>query len=470
MQRFFRLIPRGLLRGAFIPAHFSGELRMVSPFRTSGVVFCLALVFASAVALRPAHAAERIVIHWWHAMGGQLGEAVEALAKQFNDSQPDYEVRPLRKGTYAETLTAAIAAYRAKQPPHIVQVYEVGTQTMLLSGAVYPVYQLMKDQQIAIDWQQFIPPVLSYYTKDGNLYSMPFNSSTPILYYNKDAFVKAGLDPDKPPATWQDVALFSKKLMAAGAVKCGFSIGWPSWTMVENMHAWHDQPFATQQNGFGSLDTQLQINGEFGVKHIGQLAAWQQDNIFSYGGRRGEADPKFVNGECAMYIQSSALIGGFARQITFPWGTGELPHWGAPYKKQNSIIGGATLWVMQGHKPAENKGIAQFLAFLAATPQQKRWHQQTGYLAISKTALEELRQEGHFTQTPVQWTAFSQMTRAEPTANTGGIRLGNFVQLRDIIEAELENIFAGKKTAKQGLDEAVQKSNAVLKEFVALYK
>jgi sn-glycerol 3-phosphate transport system substrate-binding protein len=401
------------------------------------VCFIVLAVMAPLVLLVPVHAAERIVLHWWHAMGGQLGETVDTLAKQFNESQKEYEVQPLRKGNYSEVLTAAIAAYRAKQPPHMVQVFEVGTQTMLLSGAVYPVYQLMKDQNIAVDWKQFIQPVISYYTKDGNLYSMPFNSSTPILYYNKDAFTKAGLDPNTPPATWQDVEAFSKKLIASGAAKCGFSIGWPSWTMIENMHAWHDQPFATKENGFGGLDVELTINGEFGVKHIGQLAAWQKENIFSYGGRRGSGDPKFINGECAMYIQSSALIGGFSRQLQFQWGTGELPHWGAPYKKQNSIIGGATLWVMQGHKAEQYKGVARFLQFLADTAQQKFWHQQTGYLAISNPALAELKAEGHFQKTPVQWTAFGQMTRAEPTANSRGIRIGNFVQIRDIIEDEL---------------------------------
>lgn len=426
-----------------------------------GILASLVLLGGSS----PTLAAEKVVLHWWHAMGGQLGETVDALAKQFNESQPDYEVQPLRKGNYAETLTAAIAAYRAKQPPHLVQVYEVGTQTMLLSGAVYPVHQLMQDQQLPIDWKSFIQPVLSYYSKDGKLYSMPFNSSTPILYYNKDAFTRAGLDPNTPPATWQDVAVFSKKLLAANAATCGFSVGWPSWTMVENMHAWHDQPFATRRNGFDGLDVTLQINGAFGVKHIGQLAAWQQEKIFSYGGRRGDADPKFVNGECAMYIQSSALIGGFSKQIPFQWGTGELPHWGDPYPRQNSIIGGATLWVMQQHKPEEYRGVARFLAFLADVPQQKLWHQQTGYLAISQKALEELQAEGHFERTPVQWTAFAQMTRVQPTANSSGIRLGNFVQIRDIIEAELEHIFAGNITAQQGLDAAVQKANTVLKDF-----
>ena len=200
-------------------------------------------------------------------MTGQLGDAVNELVKQFNESQSEYEVKPLRKGTYPETLTAAIAAYRQKSAPHIVQVFEVGTQTMLLSGAVLPVYQLMKEQEIKVDWKDFIAPVVGYYSKDGNLYSMPFNSSTPILYYNKDAFQKAGLDPAKPPQTWKQVEEYSKKLIASGAAKCGFSTGWPSWTMVENMHAWHDQPFATKHNGFDGLDVELLINKEFGVKH-----------------------------------------------------------------------------------------------------------------------------------------------------------------------------------------------------------
>lgn len=439
----------------------------------------------------PAAAQAKTEIHFWHAMTGQLGEALEAQAKLFNESQSDYEVKPLRKGSYAETLTAAIAAYRQKNPPHIVQVFEVGTQTMLLSGAVYPVFDLMKENEVAINWADFIKPVVGYYTKDGKLYSMPYNSSTPILYYNKDAFKKAGLDPEKPPKTWKDVETYSRKILAAGAAKCGFSTGWPSWTMVENMHATHDQPFASKHNGFDGVEgVELLINREFGVKHIGQLAAWQKENIYSYGGRAGTADPKFVNGDCAIYIQSSALIGGFTRGVKFDWGTGELPHWGPPYKKATSIIGGATLWVLKGKPAAEYRGVAKYLEFLAKPEQQMHWHVTTGYLAISNTAVRNLEQGYHFVKNPKQYTAFGQLTGLPPTppaalagkktappkpervatANSSGLRLGNFVQIRDVIEGEMENIFAGKRTAKQGLDEAVAKSNAILKEFAATYK
>ena len=438
----------------------------------------------------PAPALAKTEIHFWHAMTGQLNDAVNALVVQFNASQNEYEVKPLRKGTYPETLTAAIAAYRQKNPPHIVQVFEAGTQTMMLSGAVVPVYRLLAEQGFKMDWKEFIAPVTGYYSKDGNLYSMPFNSSTPILYYSKDAFAKAGLDPEKPPQTWKQVEEYSKKLIAAGAAKCGFSTGWPSWTMLENMHAWHDQPFATRRNGFDGLDAELLINREFGVKHIGQLATWQADKIYSYGGRQGTADPKFVSGECAMYIQSSALIGGFTRGVPFKWGTGLLPHWGPPYKKATSIIGGATLWVMKGKPAAENRGTALFLKFVSDTPQQVWWHATTGYLAISNPAVKQLEEGYHFVRNPDQYTAFAQLTGlplappaalagkkpvpAKPervaTANSQGIRLGNFVQIRDVIEGELENVFAGKKTAKQGLDDAVAKGNELLKEFAAQNK
>ena len=409
-------------------------------------------------------------IHFWHAMTGQLNDAVDALARKFNERQSDYEVKALRKGTYPETLTAAMTAYRSKTPPHIVQVFDVGTQTMLLSGAIMPVFQMMREQGIVIDWSDFIKPVLSYYSKDGRLYSMPFNSSTPILYYNKDAFQKAGLSPDRPPTTWEEVGQFARRVINAGAAKCGFSTGWPSWILFENMAAWHDLPFATNLNGFGGVDTQLLVNGEFQVKLIARLLSWQAENSYSYGGRMADPDPKFISGECAMYLQSSSLIGRFARSIRFKWGTGQLPHWGPPYKKGTSIPGGATLWVMQGLPPTDYRGIAQFLKFLAEPDQQAGWHQTTGYVTITNASLKYLGQTNHFLRNPDQWTAFAQLTSGNNTPNTQGIRLGNFVAVRDAIEDELENILARKKSVQQGLDDAVAKGNKILKEFASSYK
>jgi len=424
----------------------------------------ISVVAVAALALLggAAGAQTKTEIAFWHAMDGQLGEAVDALVKQFNQSQGEVEVKALYKGTYPQVLTAARAAYRQKNPPDIVQVYEVGTQSMVLSDDIIPIHRLMQQQKIAVNWADFIETVTGYYSKAGKLYSMPFNVSTPILYYNKDIFKKAGL-PDKPPATWKDVEAVSRKILAAGAAKCGFTTSWPSWTMLENTFALHDQPFATNQNGYAGLDTKLLINGDFGLMHVGALAKWQKENIYSYGGRMAQPDPKFINGDCAMLVQSSAVIGGFKKSLTFDWGTGQLPRWGLPYPKANTILGGATLWALRG--PADDKGVAQFLKFITDPPQQRWWAATTGYVPITKAAVKSLEDDSFYKKNPEQWTAVSQLLNAKPTPNSQGLRLGNYVQVREAIELELENILGGKKTVKEGLDAAVTRGNAILRQF-----
>src|SRR5215472_14852095 len=237
--------------------------------------------------------ADPIEIQWWHAMGGQLGDKVNEITTKFNASQSEYKVVPVFKGTYTETMTGAIAAFRAGQQPDIVQVFEVGTATMMAAkGAVYPVWKLMEDTGETFDPKGFLGAVYGYYsTPDGKLLSMPFNSSTPVFYWNKDAFQKAGLDPAVPPKTWPEVAEDAKKLLAAG-FQCGFSSSWQTWIQLENLSAWHNQPFATKENGFAGLDTELAFNGPLQVRHIQQLADWQKDKIFVYGGREDKPNPK----------------------------------------------------------------------------------------------------------------------------------------------------------------------------------
>jgi sn-glycerol 3-phosphate transport system substrate-binding protein len=403
----------------------------------------------------------------WHAMGGELGEKLAKMVKTFNDSQSEYNVIPVYKGSYAETLTGAIAAFRAHQQPAIVQVFEVGTATMMAAkGAVYPVYQLMKDTGEPFDPKAYLPAITGYYSDtNGNMLSLPFNSSTPVLYYNKDEFKKAGL-PDKAPETWPEVEAAAKKLQASG-VACGFTTGWPSWVQIENFSAWHNQPIGTLANGFGGLDTKLTINGPVQVRHIGQLAEWQKSKIFDYGGRESASAPKFYSGECAMYMNSSGAYSAIkANAKGFQFGVGMLPYWpdvkGAP---QNSIIGGATLWVLRGHSPEVYKGVAKFFTYMSSAPVQADWHQFSGYLPITKAAYELTRSQGFYDKNPGTDVAIKQITLHEPTENSKGLRFGYFVQIRDIIEGNLEAVWSGKKTAKQGLDDAVERSNQLLEKF-----
>ncbi len=428
-----------------------------------------ALVVVVTLALTHGVAHARTELQWWHAMQAVLGERVNEIAAKFNASQNDYEVKAIFKGSYPEALNGAIAAYRAKQPPHIVQVYEVGTQTMLSSNAIYPVFQLMKDNNLTIDWNDIIPPVKTYYSQAGNLSSMAFNSSTPILFYNKDLFKKAGL-PDKAPATWPEVEAAAKKIVASGG-KCGFSSAWPSWALVENMHAWHDQPFADHNNGFDGLATTLKINGAFGVKMMELLARGAKEGWFTYNGRLNKAEANMGAGECGVFLTSSAYIGNLARvsEGKFTWGTGFLPRL-AGFPQGHSIIGGATLWVMKGAKTEDYKGVAQFFKFISSPENQAWWATTTGYLPLTNAAVKVMESSGVYQKNPNLKTAVNQMNTGKTTPNSQGIRLGNYAAIRDAIEEQLENIFAGKKSPQQGMDDAVAKANEILKEFAALYK
>ena len=412
-------------------------------------------------------AVARTEIQWWHAMGGALGERVADIAKGFNESQSDYKVVPTYKGNYTETMTAGIAAFRAGKQPHILQVFEVGTATMMAAkGAIKPVYEVMSEAGEPFDPSVYLSTVTGYYmTNDGKLLSMPFNSSTPILYYNKDAFKAAGL-PDKAPATWPEVADAARKLIASGAATCGFTTAWQSWIQLENLSAWHDVPFGTKANGFGGLDTEFVFNGPLQVRHIQQLADWQKDRIFVYGGRRGDAQALFTNGDCAMYTQSSAGRAGIKKTAGFAFGTGMLPYWpDVPGAPRNTIIGGATLWVLGGHPDGDYKGVARFFTYLSSPEVQAKWHQGTGYLPITHAAYALTKKQGYYAANPGAETALIQMTRATPSKNSRGLRFGNFVQIRDIINQELEAIWGGKKTARQGLDAAVARGNKLLRKF-----
>ena len=298
--------------------------------------------------------AKQITINWWHAHGGRLGEKVNAIAGDFNKLQNKYKVVATYKGNYADTMTAGIAAFRSKTPPHFLQVFEVGTATMMAAkGAIKPVYEVMGESGLPFDPNAYLPTVTGYYTtNEGKMLSMPFNSSTPVLYYNKDAFKKAGLDPNKPPKTWPEVAKYARKLVKVGYT--GFSTAWISWIHLENFSAWHNIPIGTKANGFGGLDTKFVINSPLHVKHIQQLADWQKEKIFIYGGRRNLGNAKFSSEEVAMYTESSAGYAGFKKTCKFDFGTSMLPYWpDAPGAPQNTIIGGASLWVMTGHSPEE---------------------------------------------------------------------------------------------------------------------
>jgi sn-glycerol 3-phosphate transport system substrate-binding protein len=425
----------------------------------------LAAVTAMLAAASPARAVTDIML--WHAMPGELGRQLEKLASDFNASQSEYRIVPSNKGNYTETVTAAIFAFRSRSQPAIVQVNEIATATMMAArGAIYPVFELMRDEAEAFSPAAYLPAVTGYYADvAGNMLSFPFNSSTPILYYNKDKFRAAGLDPETAPKTWPDVGAAAKRLRASGAV-CGFTTSWPSWINVENFSAFHNLPISTRANGFGGLDAVLNFNNPAVVRHIAQLAQWQTTKVFDYSGRATTAEPRFQNGECGIFIGSSATRADIKANSKFEIGYGMLPYWpdvkGAP---QNTIIGGATLWVLRDRPRDEYKGVAKFFGYLSKPEIQAAWHQNTGYLPVTRAAFDLTRAQGFYDRNPGTSISIEQITLNPPTENSRGLRLGSFVLIRDVIDDELEQAFSGKKSAQAAMDSAVERGNRLLRQF-----
>jgi sn-glycerol 3-phosphate transport system substrate-binding protein len=401
-------------------------------------------------------------ISWWHAMTGANNEVVETLSKEFNESQSDYKIVPVFKGTYPETLNAGIAAFRAKQPPAIMQVFDAGTGTMMAAeGAIKPVAEILSMGGTPFDKSQYLPGIVSYYSKpDGTMLSFPYNSSSPILYYNKDIFQKAGLDVDNPPKTWDQVWDAARKIKSSGAAPCGFTSTWLTWIHTENFAAWNNYQWGTQENGIAGPDVELKINAEPFVKHFQALADLAKDGTFKYGGRTSEAKQIFLAGECGMFTESSGGLGDVVKS-GMNFGTGMLPYDSEP---QNTIPGGASLWVFAGKSDEEYKGVAAFFNFLSTTEIQARLHQVSGYLPVTMAAYEKSKADGFYEKNPAREIPIKQMMGKAPTENSKGVRLPNLPQVRDILNEEYEKMLAGEQTAQQALDNAVSRGNAAIKE------
>jgi len=427
----------------------------------------IALTFAAVMAAFAGASAQAATeITFWHSMEGALGDRVNGLVEEFNKKNPDYQVKAVYKGNYGESMNAGIAAFRAGNAPDILQVFEVGTATMMYAkGAIKPVQQMSEEAGNPIDPKEFIGAVAGYYSSaDGKLVSMPFNSSTVVFYYNKDAFKKAGLDADKPPKTWEELAAAGQKLKAAGQ-ECGYTTSWPSWVQLETFSAWHNVPYATKDNGFGGLDARIAINTPLHVRHLENLAKLGKEGIFMYGGRGDEPNSLFISGKCAMITGSSGLRANIAKNAKFEFGTSTVPYYadvqGAP---QNTIIGGASLWVFANKKPETYKGVTAFFKFLASPEIAARWHQQTGYVPVTKAAYELTKKDGFYDKNPGTEVGVKQLN-VETTAQSRGLRLGFLPQIREIEDAEIERIVSGKVAAKDGAENIVKRGNELLEKF-----
>jgi len=412
----------------------------------------------------------RTEIQFWYGLGGALGERVAEQVTRFNESQSRFRVNATFRGSYVEVMTGAIAAWRAGTPPHIAQVFEVGTATMMAAGpAIRPTHELLGEVGITLDPKRYLAGVRGYYSDtQGRLVSMPHNSSSAVMWINLDAFEKAGLSTTDLPKTWAQIRAAAQRIKATNAAEIPISTAWPTWVMFEQMSSMHDVGLASKANGFEGLDAEMNLAAPIFTKHTNMLLEMQREGLFVYGGRDADGFASFPAGKAAMSFNSSAGRAQVQREAKFRWASVMLPyHDDVLQSPRNGVIGGASLWTLtaRNRTAEEYRGVAEFYRFISDVEQDKWWHHVTGYVPLTLAAYEASRAEGFYTQNPGTDAAIIQLSRAEPTPNSQGFRLGGFVEIRNIIQEELERGFQGQQNTETLLANANRRANVVLRNF-----
>ena len=395
--------------------------------------------------------AKPVEIVFWHSLAGDLGSEIQVITDGFNKSQTKYVIKPIYKGEYSESLTSYAAAFRAHQPPSMVQVFEVGTATMLSpKGIIKPVHELMTEQKLALPESDFLPTVRSYYSEHGQLMAMPLNISIPVMFYNKDALAKAGYPPSAFPKTWAELDRMAAKLKQSG-YSCVYTTAYPAWMLIESFAAIHGLPMANPTG------TKAIYNHKTLVEHLSRL---QRSNYFQYGGRSDDATVLFTSGRCPLFTQSSGAYHSLSSLVPFKVGMAAIPlDTQVSMKRYNNVIGGAAIWVTSGQTPDIYEGIAQFLVYLSQPSVQKQWHDRTGYLPLGVEGIyASLASASHHPSLMLaKQDAFNASSKVVP--------LGAQHQIRIVNDEALEEIFAGIKDAQHAMDDAVAAANNLLLRF-----
>lgn len=434
-----------------------------------------AVAFASLSLSAPALAAPT-KFDFWFGNSGDLARVVQTMCDNFNKSQDKYEIQCTSQGSYDAALQNTIAAFRAHKQPTLVQVYDIGTATMMLSGAYVPADKLMSENGYKIDWNDFFPGISNYYaTSKGEMLSFPFNSSTAVLYWNKDMFKKIG--KDQPPATWEEAAADMEALKKAG-VDCPLATDISpdeSWQLMEQFSAIHDQPIATLNNGYDGLGAKLTVNKTLFVKYVKDLKTWYDEGLLKLKSKKaGDSYVKaFASGECAMTLTSIGDDGTIARtqKEGMQWGVALLPVYKGTERK-NSLVGGASIWILKGHTKDEYAGAAAFLNWLHKPEQALFWSTHTGYIPVTDSGYKYMKAHGFYDKEPYKdrAVAIESLTASKPTAVTRGIRLGNFTAIRKDFSDAMQAIFTNKASVQDALDQMVQRGNVTLARFAATYQ
>ncbi len=439
---------------------------MKSNWLLSAALAATALTFVAS----PAAAATKF--EFWYGLSGDLSERIQDMCKTFNASQSDYEIVCVSQDNYDNNLQNTIAAFRANKQPTVTQIFDAGTLDLMLSDAYVPVRQLMDENGYKIDWSNYFSGIASYYsTSEGELLSMPFNSSTAVIYFNTDALAKVGFEGT--PTTWTQVEDIARKMKAAG-YDCPVAFD-PSgaWQWFEQFEAIHNQPIASLGNGFGGLNAEMAVSkGKF-VDQLTWIKKMYDEGLFVHKSKdAGEtANDAFVNGKCQITSSSIADHGTFGKQAKegVHWTVAMLPMLEG-FERTNSFVGGASLWTLKGKSAEEYKGAAAFYNFLAQPEQAEWWSTVTGYIPVTNSGFEAMKAKGFYDAAPYKGRELAIESLTKPAGeNTRGIRLGGYASIRAEMVKTIQSVLFNNVPVPQALADFDAKGNEILRRFEATY-
>lgn len=427
---------------------------------------CLFLNIFSGIVL-----AGKIELSFWHAMGGGTTGVIQRMVEDFNYTHPDIEVSVQYKGSYRETVNAAIAAARQGTPPSVIQSFEIGTRQNVDSGIFVPFEDLLVEGEV--NWDDFLDPVLNYYRVDGKLYSMPFNSSNAILYYNKDMFAKAGLDPQNPPTTFEGIREASQLIVDKGLAKTGTTWALHSWFYEEWM-ANLGQNLVNKENGRAGFADNAYLTSDKSLriikwwKELYDKGLWVNAGIENW----SQARQNFVSKQAAMLITSTSSVTSLSNEGQgqgFEVGTAPMP---IPegQERNGAVIGGASLWILKNKDETVEQAAKEFVKWMSLPENQVRWHKATGYFPIRKSAVDLLKLEGWFEDYPNYKTAFEQLQSTKIVRPTQGALIGRFAEVRTIIEKAIEAVLNDNGSIEDIMEQANKDIKKSLEEYNRVIK
>ncbi|MFN2364116.1 MAG: ABC transporter substrate-binding protein [Halarsenatibacteraceae bacterium] len=426
-------------------------------------IIITSLILGLLVAGFAANVQAQVEIKYWHAMSGLTEDFIAETVDRFNELNDDIHVEVEYQGSYRDVMNATQAAIRTGNAPHVIQSFEISTQQLIDMDIFIPLEDTLDD----VDWDAFIEPVTDYYRVDGKLYSMPYNSSNPILYYNKDIFEEAGLDPERPPQTYSEMIEYSKQIVESGAARHGFVMPLHGW-FFEQWMANIGGEFVDNNNGRSGRATSLLLGQE--AEDIMEWWKTMYDNEYYVNPgveNWSQSRQIFASQQAAMAIDSTAAVNlklNAGEDQGFEVGTGFMPiH--DDYERHGTVIGGGSLWVVDGHSDADTEAAGRLIRFLSSAEEQVEWHKNTGYFPVHKDSIALLEEENWFEDNPAYKTALDQLQQTRQVTATQGALIGNFPEIRTIVTDAVQDIFQEERTIEEALERAMERAESAMNEY-----